>query len=111
MDALKLNTFSPSHQDLVRVNRSAAKALAEGLEQSLTVQRTGMLLRLDRGLRVMHFMNAIGRSLRTPASAVFQRRERMALALLEHEAQLRRVAHAAYLPQLRKTLFNLTPVR
>ncbi len=83
------------HQNLVRVNRPAAKVLAEGLEQSLTVQRTGMLLRLDRGLRVMHFMNAIGRSLQTPASVVFQRRERMALALLEHEAQLRRVAYSA----------------
>ncbi len=98
------------HQDLTRVNRSAAKVLWEGLEQSLTIQRTGMLLKLDRGLRVMRFMNAISRRLQTPASAVFQRREQMALALLEHEAQLRRVAHAAYLPQLREILINLNAV-
>ena len=58
----------------------------------------------------MRFMNAISRRLQTPASAVFQRREQMALALLEHEAQLRRVAHAAYLPQLRESLINLNAV-
>ena len=98
------------HQDLTRVNRSAAKVLWEGLEQSLTIQRTGMLLKLDRGLRVMRFMDAIGRRLQAPASAVFQQREQMALALLEHEAQLRRVAHAAHLPQLRETLINLNAV-
>lgn len=98
------------HQDLTRINRSAAKVLWEGLEQSLTLQRTGMLLKLDRGLRGMHFMHAIDRRLQTPASAVFQRRERMALALLEHEVQLRRVAHAAYLPRLREILLNLTSV-
>ena len=58
----------------------------------------------------MRFMDAISRRLQTPASAVFQQHEQMALALLEHEAQLRRVAHAAYLPQLREILINLNAV-
>ena len=42
----------------------------------------------------MHGLHAVGRTLVVPASAVFQCMERMALALLEQEAGLRRVAHA-----------------
>lgn len=82
------------HAELKHINRSAANALLEGLQETLTIQRTGQLLKADRGLRVLHGLHAVGRTLVVPASAVFQCMECMALALLEQEAGLRRVAHA-----------------
>lgn len=95
------------HADLKRINRSAGHALLEGLQETLTIQRTGQLLKTDKGLRVMHSLDSVGRTLVVPASAVFQRMERMALTLLEQEAGMRRVAHAAYLSVLRTALLTL----
>ena len=38
------------HAELKHINRSAANALLEGLQETLTIQRTGQLLKADRGV-------------------------------------------------------------
>ena len=95
---------------LDRVNRSAARQLREGLSETLTLQRTGRLLTVDRGLRVLHTPNALARRLprQVPAGPVHQRFARLAAGLLELESTLRRVACSAYLPDLQQSLINLT---
>ena len=71
------------HADLKRVNRSAAQVLLEGLGETFTMQRTGLLLRVECGLRVLNSVRTLGQKLQ---SSVRQRLGRIALALLELEA-------------------------
>ena len=99
------------HADLQRVNRSAAHVLLEGLQETLTIQRTGLLLTVDRGLRVLHSVDTLGQKLQScvPPGSVRQRLGRIALALLELEVGLRRMAFASYLPDLREALSSRLP--
>ena len=95
---------------LQRVNRSAAQQLREGLEETLTLQRTGLLLTVEHGLRVMHTPQALIRRLsrQIPTGPAHQRMARLAAGLLELEPTLRSVAAYADLPQLQTALFKLT---
>ena len=98
------------HQDLTRVKSVRSEGFMGGPGAISDDSTHGHAAQARPGLRVMRFMDAISRRLQTRPSAVFQQREQMALALLEHEAHLRRVAHAAHLPQLREILINLNAV-
>ena len=67
----------------------------------ITLQRTGLLLRSDRGLRVLNSLQTLlTRATRglidVPAHP---RTMRLCAALLDLEPRLRRVCHAAYLSQ------------
>lgn len=97
-------------QDLTQVNRSSGRVLEHALESTLTLQRTGLLLHSDRGLRVLNSLKTLfvraGRIL--PDGPVHQCRLRLCAALLELEPQLRRVQHSAYLSELH-TVLN-TPI-
>ena len=96
------------HTDLSRVNRAAAKVLMERMQDTLTIQRIGLLSKTAQGLRVINCVDTLGRKLRTPARAVTYQRERLAQAILDHESRWRRMAHWAHLGQLRDELLNLT---
>ena len=95
---------------LARVNRSAAQQLREGLAETLTLQRTGLLLTVDWGLRVLHTPNALARRLprQVPAGPAHQRVARLAAGLLDLESTLRKVASSTYLPRLQQSLIKLT---
>lgn len=96
---------------LTQVNRSSGRVLGRALASTLALQRSGQLLRSDRGLRVLNSLNAVvnraGR--RLPDGPVHQGRMRLCAALLELEPRLRRVQHAPYLPQLHRTLKQPAP--
>ena len=92
------------HSDLLRVNRSAAHVLMEGLPETLTVQRTGLLHKVDRRLRVTTFVASVGQRLRPPSGALDQRMARICVALLECETRFRRVSHVRFLPDLKLAL-------
>ena len=94
---------------LARVNRSAAQQLREGLTETLTLQRTGMLLTVDWGLRVLHTPNALAARLprHMPAGSAHQRVARLATGLLHLESTLRKVAASSYLPALQQALIKL----
>ena len=112
LDATRAETaLMEIHADLQRVNRSAAHVLLEGLQETLTIQRTGLLLTVDRGLRVLHSVDTLGQKLQScvPPGSVRQRLGRIALALLELEVGLRRMAFASYLPDLREALSSRLP--
>lgn len=96
------------HADLSRVNRAAAKVLMENMQDTLTIQRIGLLSKTAQGLRVVNCVHTLGRKLRTPARAVTYQRERLAQAILDHESRWRRMAHWAHLGRLRDELLNLT---
>lgn len=93
-------------KQLTKVNRSSGDVLGRALESTLTLQRTGELIRSDRGLRVLNSLNTLllraGRGI--SAIPVHQRGIRLCAALLEQEPKLRRVRHAAYLPQFMSAL-------
>lgn len=93
-------------KDLTQVNRSSGRVLDHALESTLTLQRTGLLLHSDRGLRVLNSLETLlvraGRKL--PDGPVHQCRMRLCAALLELEPRLRRVQHSAYLSQLHTVL-------
>ena len=95
---------------LERVNRTAAQQLREGMQETLTLQRTGMLLTVEHGLRVMHTPHALIRRLprHLPAGPAHQRMARLAAGLLKLEPSLRKVAAYAYLPRLQTSLLKLT---
>ena len=97
-------------RDLDQKNRSLARVLRQHTDQTLTLQQTGMLPQTDRGLRVLSYLNTLISRVRPviPAGPVPQRVPRLCAGLLELEPQLRRVAHAAYLPALRKSLKTLS---
>ncbi len=79
------------------------------MEQTLTLQQTGMLPQTDRGLRVLNYLNSLMARVRPviPAGPAYQHIPRLCAGLLELEPQLRRVAHVAHLPAFRKSLRTL----
>jgi transposase-like protein len=93
-------------RDLDQKNRSVARVLRQHMDQTVTLQQTGMLPQTDRGLRVLSYLNTLMSRVRPviPAGPAHQRVPRLCAGLLELEPQLRRVAHATYLPALRKSL-------
>ena len=92
--------------ELTKVNRSSGRVLERALESTLTLQRTGLLLRTDRGLRVLNSLKTVltraGRSL--VEVPIQQHGLRLCAAMLDLEPKLRRVRHSTYLLQFHTNL-------
>ena len=100
------------HDDLKTKNRTAAKWLLQHLDQSLTLQQTGLYDRLSPSLRSTRCVAHIADRLRGRLRHVHRwmsrqdRRSYLALLLLEMEARLRRLPHADQLAPMRSALFT-----
>ncbi len=103
-DLLKL------HQELLRVNRSAANSLIEGLEETLTLHRLGLFVELGKSLKTTNCIENLNSRLGKYLARVKywqtsdQRHRWVALALLEIEQRMRRISGYKALPKLRKAL-------
>jgi len=98
------------HQDLVRVNRSAANSLMEGLEETLTLHRLGVFVELGKSLKTTNAIENLNSRLGKYLSRVKcwktsdQRHRWVALGLLEVEQRMRKITGYRCLPKLRKAL-------
>jgi transposase-like protein len=110
-----LNALKPQ---LALCNQSALASLEEGLEETLTLHRLGLMPYLKMSFRTTNMLESInsqveqrtGRVKRWTTSA--QRARWLAAALLDIEPRLRKVRGVAYLPLLRHALLkelNLLP--
>lgn len=98
------------HQELRRLNEDAARSLAEGLDETLTLHRLGVADRLGRSLMTTNSLESIlalveqrvGKVDRWTTSD--QKHRWLATALLELEPRLRRVRGYRALAQLRVAL-------
>lgn len=98
------------HQELQRLNRSAANSLVEGLEETLTLHRLGVFAELGKSLKTTNAIENLNSRLGKYLSRVKywqtsdQRCRWVALALLEVEQRMRRISGYKALPKLRKAL-------
>jgi len=98
------------HGELRRINEDAAKSLAEGLEETLTLHRLGLADRLGTSLSTTNGLESIlalveqrvGKVDRWTTSD--QKHRWLATSLLEIEPRLRRLRGYRALPQLRVAL-------
>jgi transposase-like protein len=98
------------HGDLRRLNEDAARSLAEGLEETLTLHRLGLAERLGLSLTTTNGLESIlalveqrvGKVDRWTTSD--QKQRWLATTLLELEPRLRRLRGYRALPQLRAAL-------
>lgn len=106
------------HGDLRRLNEDAARSLAEGLEETLTLHRLGLAERLGMSLNTTNGLESIlalveqrvGKVDRWTTSD--QKQRWLATTLLELEPRLRRLRGYRALPALRVTLKeNLTQAK
>jgi transposase-like protein len=97
-------------RDLRRVNRSAAESLAEGLEETLTLHRLGLLPQLGLSLKTTNCLESLlaqvgQRTDRGDRWVNSEQKQRwVATALLDIEPRLRRIRGSRVLPQLRAAL-------
>jgi transposase-like protein len=98
------------HAELEQINRSAARSLEEGLEQTLTLHRLGVFEEVGRSLKTINAIENlnslvgeyIGNVKRWHHSE--QRARWFALGLLEAEQRMNRIAGHEDLPKLRDAL-------
>jgi transposase-like protein len=94
-------------KELSLINQSAVASLDEGLEETLTLHRLGLIGKLGRSFKTTNCIEALNRQIgiRTDRVSYWknseQRQRWVAMAVLEIEPSLRRVAGAAWLPLLR----------
>jgi transposase-like protein len=98
------------HQDLRRINLSAAQSLAEGLEDTLTLHRLGLFPQLGGSVKTTHCIESLLAQVGQRTDKVDrwvtseQKHRWVATALLDIEPRLRRVRGYRFLPQLRAAL-------
>ena len=98
------------HRELLRVNRSAANSLMEGLEETLTLHRLGVFDELGRSLKTTNAIESLnsqlGKYLRNVKHWMHsdQRQRWVAMGILESEKRMRRINHPENLPLLRAAL-------
>ena len=98
------------HAELERVNRSAARSLMEGLEETLTLHRLGLFELLGKSLKTTNCIENLNSQLGKYLGRVKrwmdsdQRQRWVAMGLLEVEQRMRRIDHAEALPLLRAAL-------
>ena len=98
------------HAELQQVNRSAARSLQEGLEQTLTLHRLGVFEEVGRSLKTTNAIENLNSLVGEYIGNVkrwhhFKQRARwFALGLLEAEQRMNRIAGYEELPRLRKAL-------
>jgi len=102
------------HQELKRVNEDAARSLAEGLEETLTLHRLGVAEALGGSLGATNCLESIlsqvARRVRRVSrwTSSDQKRRWLAAVLLDVEPRLRRVRGYRALRQLRAALRRAT---
>jgi putative transposase len=102
------------HQELKRVNEDAARSLAEGLEETLTLHRLGVAEALGGSLGTTNCLESILSQVERRVRRVSrwissdQKRRWLAAALLDVEPRLRRVRGYRALRQLRAALRRAT---
>ena len=100
------------HAELERLNRSAARSLLEGLEETLTLHRLGLFEQLGKSLKTTNCIENLNSQLVKYIGRVKhwmdsdQRQRWVAMGLLEIEQKMRRIAHAEDLPLLRAALLR-----
>lgn len=100
------------HAELERVNRSAARSLIEGLEETLTLHRLGLFEELGKSLKTTNCIENLNSQLGKYLGRVKrwmdsdQRQRWVAMGLLEVEQKMRRIDHAEHLPLLRTVLIQ-----
>ena len=102
-----LNTL---HGELEDRNQSAARSLAEGLEETLTLHRLGLYGVLGRSLKTTNGLESVNALVEERCARVdhwqnsSQRHRWLATALLDIEPRLRKVMGYHHLPELRAAL-------
>lgn len=98
------------HRDLEARNQSAARSLAEGLEETLTLHRLGVFQILGESFKTTNCVESINAGVETRCAKIdhwvnsSQRHRWLAAALLDIEPRLRRVKGYRHLPKLRDAL-------
>ena len=100
------------HTELSKVNRSAARSLLEGLEETLTLQRLGIYEDLHWAFRTTNSIESLNGHLQKYLGRIRywrtsdQRARWLACALTEIEERLKRIMGSTALPKLRAVLIN-----
>ena len=98
------------HDELEDRNQSAARSLAEGLEETLTLHRLGLYGVLGRSFKTTNCLESVNARIEDRCAKVDhwknsnQRHRWLATALLDIEPRLRRVVGYRHLPRLREAL-------
>lgn len=102
-----LDTLKPQ---LAQHNQSALASLEEGLEETLTLHRLGMMPYLKQSFRTTNLLESVNSQVSELTDHVKhwtnsgQRQRWLAAALLDIEPRLRKVKGVPYLPMLRRAL-------
>jgi len=100
------------HTELLKVNRSAARSLIEGLEETLTLQRLGVYEELRWSLRTTNTIASLNGHLRKYLGRIRywrtsdQRARWLACALTEMEENMKRIMGSTALPKRRAALIS-----
>ena len=98
------------HAELQEINRSAARSLQEGLEETLTLHRLGVFEEVGRSLKTTNAIENLNSLVEEYIGNVKrwhhseQRARWFALGLLEAEQRMNRIAGHEDLPKLRRAL-------
>jgi transposase-like protein len=98
------------HQELKRLNLSAANSLMEGLDETLTLQQLGLFDLLGKSLKTTNCIENLNSQLNKYTGRVKhwktsdQRHRWVAAGLLEIEKKMRRIDNYKHLPLLRSAL-------
>jgi len=98
------------HRELLKINRSAANSLLEGLEETLTLHRLGIFEELGKNLKTTNPIESFNSQLDKYLGRVKhwmhsdQRQRWVAMGALEAENNMRRIEHAENLQLLRVAL-------
>jgi len=98
------------HMDLQKDNRSAAKSLQEGLEETLTLHRLGLYTTFGRSFKTTNCIESLNSGLRkyigrvTNWSSSNMRYRWICCALMDLEKRLYKVCHHKKLPQMKAAL-------
>jgi len=98
------------HAELEDTNQSAARSLAEGLEETLTLHRLGVFGALGRSFKTTNCLESINALVEERCAKVdhwknsSQRERWLATALVDIEPRLRKVQGYRHLPKLRDAL-------
>jgi len=97
-------------KELALINESAAASLDEGLEETLTLHKLGMFVKLGRSFKTTNCLESVNRQLGIYMGRVCRwrnshmRHRWMASALLEIEPRLRKAGGYKHLPELRAAM-------
>lgn len=98
------------HAELEERNQSAARSLAEGLEETLTLHRLGVYAVLGRSFKTTNCLESVNALVEERCAKVdhwknsSQRERWLATALIDIEPRLRKVMGYRHLPKLREAL-------